>query len=357
MEEEKKKSKKGIIITLSVLLAVVLIGAITLLVMYLTKPKYKIQINTEGHKIVKDIKIKDNVIEELPEIELKEDEELVTWVNKKKEAIRPKIKLTSDDEITPIIEPKEREKVTLKFVTGTDEKIPDIVLTKGSTVILPVKPTHETWTFLYWVDKDGYIVLNDRKINEDMTIYAYWFKSDKKEVTISFDTGTDEKIDDIKLTEGSRIIFPIPTQTKEKYLFKGWLDEEGNVLDGDYIVTKDMKLKANWQPEYVCPSNCVPNEDGKTCTRSLTVNPTTKKVCDGTLWHGYCLDFSKKESGAIRQCAAMGNDESDEVWYTTDTEDWCVKKMAWTEKHVCPKGYEMAENKCSKEETVDCKAN
>lgn len=355
--KENKNSKKGIIIALSIILGLVLIAAIVLLVMYFKKPKYEIKINTDGHEIVKDIVIEDNIIKELPELKLNENEEFVTWLNKNNEAMRPNLKLSEDDEISPIIESKEREKVTLKFVSGTDEKIPDIVITKGSKVILPVKPTHKTWTFLYWVDKEGYIVLNDRIINEDTTIYAYWFKSNKKEVTISFDTDTDEKIADIKLVQGDKIVFPKPTKNKKDYIFNGWLDEEGNLLDGNYIVLKNMLLKANWKNAYTCPEGCIPSEDGKTCTHTLVVDPIINKVCEGTIWHGYCLDFNNKESGAIRQCAAMGNDASDEVWYTTDTEDWCVKKMPWSEKQTCPTGYEIADNKCAKQETIECTIN
>lgn len=353
--KEETKNKKSLI--LIILCGVLLIAAIVFLVMYLAKPKYEIKINTDGHEIKKNIVVEDNVIKELPELKLSDDEELVAWVNKDNEAMRPNLTLSKDEEISPVIEPKQRETVTLRFVSGTDEKIPDIKLTKGNTVILPVKPTHKTWTFLYWVDKDGFIVLNNRVINEDTTFYAYWFKSDKKEVTISFDTGTDEKIADIKLTQGSKIIFPTPTKQKEGYVFKGWLDKDGNSLTGDYIVSESMKLTADWQKKYVCPENCVPNEDGSKCTRSITVSPTTEKTCPGTLWRGYCLDFNKKDSGQIRQCAAMGNDLSDEVWYTDNGEDWCVAKMPWVEKQVCPAGYEMAETMCSKEETIDCTQN
>ena len=356
-DQKENKGNKKIIVILSVLLGLIILVALAFLIMYLRKPKYEIKVNTNGHKIIKNIKMKGNKIEELPEIKLDKDEDFVAWVNKDNEAMRPKIELGRDEEITPITIPSKSEKVTLKFVTRTSEKIPDITIEKGSPIIFPVKPTHKAWTFICWVDKNGFIVLQNTIVNEDMTLYAHWFESNRHDVTISFDTGTDEVVKPITLVQGDTIIFPTLKKNKEGYVFKGWMNKDGNLLDNTYRVSDDMKLTAKWEPNYTCPDNCIPNSDGKTCTRTLTVNPTTKKVCEGTLWHGYCLDFNNKESGAIRQCAAMGNDESDEVWYTTDTEDWCVKKKAWTESQVCPSGYEMAATMCSKEEVLNCTAN
>lgn len=366
-KEKEKNNKKKIIIGLGIVCLILLIIAIVFLVMFLIKPTYKVTVNTGGGKITRDIVIKDNVVKELPEITPPKDKVLVAWVNKDNEAVRPNIKLTNNDTFTPVFEEEKRETVTLKFESGTDEKIPNIIITKGTTVILPVKPYHDTWKFLYWVDKDGFIVLNNRVITEDTTFYAYWFKPTEggknEEVTIKFDTGTDEKIDDIKLIKGSNLIFPTLKKKKDKMVFRGWLDEDGNLLTNSSKAEKDMTLKANWKETYTCPENCEVIGDGSTCNKTDYKDVETYTGCPAgySNMEGHCVDVNDGGSAYgefgnyTGECPA-GYYKYTEIWgLSADLK--CAREVSKTTTTACPDGYTLDNDKCKKVETINCTAN
>jgi hypothetical protein len=364
MENKEKKSKKGLIIGLIIGGSILLIAAIIFLILFLFKPTYKITVNTNGKKLVKDIVVSDKKIKELPEVELNKSEYLVAWVNDKGEAIRPGLPIGDIGEIEPIIGDPMKEKVTISFETGTDEKIEPIVIEKGSGIILPVKPVnYEDWKFLYWVDKNEYIVLIGTPLYEDLTVYAYWWKpgaggTSKEVVTISFDTGTEEKLDDVKVPIGNKYIFRTPEKANGNKTFKGWLDEDGNLLNENSIVKKAMTLKAKWT-EYVCPENCTPNEDGKTCTKKDVRDMEHSAECIDPyeVIEGHCLDTMNKFSAYFtgetcpsgyyqwEDCFGMGCDISCAIEKGFETGSWC------------PEGYTEEDSKCVKTETIECTEN
>ena len=223
--KKEKKSKKKIIIISSIIASLLLIVAVVFLVMYLTKPKYKVTLNSGGGIITKEVVIEDNIVKEMPEVTPPKGKILVSWINKKKEVVRPGIPLDGDDEWNPVYGPEDGEYVTIKFETGTPEKIDDLKILKGTGLYLPVKPNnYKDWKFLYWVDKDEYIALTGTKVDKDMTLYAYWWKpgtggTSKETITVKFDTGTDEKLDDIQLIKGSKYIFRTPTKPNGNKVF------------------------------------------------------------------------------------------------------------------------------------------
>lgn len=355
--KEIKKEKKAIVIS-SIICTILLILGVTIFVLYIRKPQYKIKVNSGGGTITRDIVLKDNTIKELPQINPPEGKVLVTWINKKNEAVRPNLQLTGNDTITPVFEEENRETITLRFVSGTDEIVPDIVITKGTKIILPAKLNkYSDWTFLYWVDSNGFIIQEGARAYEDMTIYAYWKKasSPKEEVTIKFDTGTDEKIGDIKLPKGSKYVFITPKKKNGNKVFKGWLDDNGNLLDNSSVVEKNITLKAEWKEPYSCPSDCTPSENGKTCTKETVTEPSKQMVCPGKEYYGKCIDTSKYECG--RQCSSgypFGDDEMD---YEINGEACCVKKIDRVEQFSCPEGYNREGEQCKKTEIINCEAN
>ncbi len=360
--KKDKKKKKWPIIVLAIVATAFLAVAVVLLLMFINKPKFVVKVNAGGGRITRDAVVKDDRLKDLPEIEPPAGKTLVTWVTEEREAVRPGLLLTGDLTLDPVFDDIDRETVTLHFDSGTDEIIPDVVIKKGTEVILPVKPEHSEWEFLYWVDKDGFIVLKNRIIWEDATFTAYWRKPDpsREEVTIKFETKTDEKIDDIRLVKGSDLIFPTPKTEIDDMVFRGWLDENGQLVTNEQKADRDMVLTANWLPPYSCPENCTPDGDGSTCTSVTVVEPSSQLICQGMEWRGYCLDFSQKESDMIRQCAAMGNDLSDEVWYQNANPDgsgWCVKKMPRVRQFTCPEGYTREGDNCRLEEKKQCTEN
>ncbi|MBQ3474588.1 MAG: hypothetical protein IJH20_00230 [Bacilli bacterium] len=371
LKKEKKDKKKAIII--GSIVGVVLFAVVMLLmILYFKKPTYKVTVKDGGGKIIKDIVIENNTVKSLPEYTPPEGKRLVTWVNKKGEAVRSGIKLEDDDVYEPIIgDPIEQGKtVTLSFDSKTGEVIPDIIIPKGSEVILPARPNpYKDWKFLFWVYHDDYVVIEGTKIYEDTHIEAYWWipsDGDTEEVTIKYDTGTDEKLDPVTVVKGSHYVFKTPTKQKDKLKFKGWLDESGNLLTADSTVEKDITIKAKWIEPYTCPADCIPTEDGTKCTKTTIVEPSKQTICPATEWTNdygqtYCIDLNTKEYD--RQCASAEPFGTSEVDYTyQDGYDQygpiikiaCVKKVDYVEQNTCPAGYDRDGEKCKLVETIDC---
>ncbi|HRU49345.1 MAG TPA: InlB B-repeat-containing protein, partial [Bacilli bacterium] len=67
---------------------------------------------------------------------------------------------------------------------------------------------------------------------------------DRKEYTITFDSQGGSSVDPIHLKHGS-VLPTLPTPEKEGYTFKGWVDENGNVVET--MPTSDLTLKAAWE--------------------------------------------------------------------------------------------------------------
>lgn len=358
--KKEKKSKKKILVIGGIIIAVLLALATLFFFLFIFKPKYEVTIKTGGGKLIKGIVIEDNVVKEMPEVEAPEGKTLVTWINKNNEAVRAGITLEDDDEWEPLYREPEVETVTLKYETGTEEKIPDIVIPKNSKVVLPYKPNdYKNWEFLYWIDKDGYVVLSDKIITEDTTIYAYWRKPSPKieMVTIKYETGTSEKIADVKLPKGSKYLFMTPKEPNGNKVFGGWLDDKDELLTNESVVEKDITLKAKWL-EYTCPEDCKPLEDDPTkCVKLLTETPKTRKVCpDGTnQLYGYCYDKSKADCGEPRQCAFGQEFGNKEIDVEINGRGCCAPIVQKVEELYCEhEGFEIAEDKCAKDEIMDC---
>lgn len=370
MENKEKKSKKGLIIGLIIGGSVLFILAIVFLLLFILKPTYRITVNTNGKKLLKDIVVADKIIKELPEVELNKSEYLVAWVNDKGEAIRPGLPIGDIGEIEPIIGDPMEGKVTISFETGTDEKLSPITINKGSGIILHVKPkNYMNWKFMYWIDKNGYIVKIGTPLYEDLTVYAYWDKSEPskpvEKVKISFDTGTDEKLDDVELPIGSKYLFRTPVKPNGDKIFKGWLDEDGNLLDENSIVKKAMTLKAKWVEPYTCPEDCTPSEDGKTCTRKVERNMEHSAECVDPyeIINGKCLDTANKFSAFGYDSPSGGSGECPAGYYEWEDcyglgcDKSCAKEVPFETGSWCPEGFTEENSKCVKTETVECTAN
>ena len=387
VKKEKKKNKKIIIIA-SIVSALLLGLAVLFFFLFIFKPSYTVKVNDGGGKILKNIVVEDNVVKSLPEYNPPEGKRLVTWVNKKGEAVRPGIVLDDDDEFDPIVgdpipEPGNpnpgtptQEFVTLSFDSKTGEVIPDIIIPKGSEVILPVKPNpYKDWKFLFWVYHDDYVVLQGTKIYQDTHIEAYWWvpteNGPTEEVTIKYNTGTDEKIDSVTVPKGNPYIFKTPTKQKDNLKFKGWLDDTGKLLTSEDKVYKDITLTAKWVEPYTCPENCTPNADGTTCTRTTVVAPSSREYCPGTEYNNgyatYCVDVDNvTDDDCVRQCSDGYPFGDDEVFvemyrylpqFDAEAGGCCAKKLDRVTEYSCPEGYERDGDNCKLVETISCTQN
>lgn len=366
VEKEGKKNMKKII--LFILLGIAVIAAIVFAVLYFMFPKYDVNVNVGNAKLLTEIEMDKNEIVKLPTIQAPEGYSFVCWIDENEEYIRPGVTIKKDTTIKPVFVKKDATLVTLSYETNGGDKIDPLKIAKGSPVIFPVNPTKKNAKFLYWVDKNGYLVLVGTPINVDTTIYAYWFEQKVASYTIKFETGTDEKIDDMTLSEGSNLIFPTPSKIKDKMVFKGWLDENGNIVTNETVVDRDMTLTAKWVEAYTCPKDCVPSEDGKTCTKTTIVEPSTQKICpaeDYTDFEGnnFCVDTDHIDVSrdCARQCSDGAPFGDTEVSMPIVREGLasvcCVKKVERVTKYTCPQGYARDGQKCKKTEKINCTAN
>ena len=366
VESKKKKNFKKII--LFVLLGIAVLAATIFAVLYFMFPKYEVKVNVGNAKLLTEIEMDKNTIVELPTIQAPEGYELVCWVDENENYLRKGITIEKDTTIKPVFVKSDAELVTLSYETNGGGKIDPLKIAKGSPVIFPVNPTKKNAEFLYWVDKNGYLVLVGTPVNVDTTIYAYWFEQKVPTYTIKFKTGTDEKIDDMVLSEGGTLIFPKPTKIKDKMVFKGWLDEDGNLVTNKIVIDRDMTLTAKWMEAYTCPKDCVPSEDGKTCTKTTIVEPSSEKICpaeDYVDFEGnrFCVDTDHIDVArdCARQCSDGAPFGDTEVTMPIVRDDLaavcCVKKVDRVTKYTCPAGYARDGEKCKKVEKINCTAN
>ncbi len=65
--------------------------------------------------------------------------------------------------------------------------------------------------------------------------------------TITFDTDGGSPIASVKAKKDE--IINLRLTIKEGFVFDGWVDEDGNKVSNEYVVTRDAKLKATWVTE------------------------------------------------------------------------------------------------------------
>ena len=123
-------------------------------------------------------------------------------------------------------------KYTITFDTDGGSSIPPITLDYGSNIIAPINPTKEGYTFDGW---DRVIPLT--MPSSDMNIKALW-KINK--YTITFDTSGGSTIESITLDYGSSITKPLDP-TRSGYTFVGWDIEIPSTMPA-----YDMTIKAKW---------------------------------------------------------------------------------------------------------------
>lgn len=123
-------------------------------------------------------------------------------------------------------------KYTITFDTDGGSIVPPITLDYGSTVIAPISPTKVGFTFNGWDNP-----IPSTMPSYDMLIKALW-KINK--YTITFDTNGGSAIEAITLDYGSTITKPLDP-TKEGYTFTGWDISIPNTMPAN-----DMTIKAKW---------------------------------------------------------------------------------------------------------------
>ena len=132
-------------------------------------------------------------------------------------------------------------KYVISFETGTDEEILNKYVDRNSKVTVPKEPSKDGYVFVEW-QYEGEKFDFDTEIKKNIVLSAKWKKLDY--ITISFDTGTDYKIDDVKIIKGSKVD-ELKTPQKQGYEFIGWYLND--TLYEDQEIYEDSTLTAKYK--------------------------------------------------------------------------------------------------------------
>lgn len=131
----------------------------------------------------------------------------------------------------------------------------------SASITLPLDPSRDGYTFKGWYfDKDTFLepfsidALQDKDLNESITIYAKWEKGIDETLetsfTISFQTNGGNQINPLTINKGESIIIPAEP-TKEDSTFEGWyLDANFTTPFSSITSTQDLEdftLYAKWE--------------------------------------------------------------------------------------------------------------
>ena len=122
---------------------------------------------------------------------------------------------------------------TITFNTSGGSAVSSITQDYGSTVVKPLDPTKEGYTFTGWEP-----VIPSTMPAENITIKAKW---NINQYTISFDSDGGSIVPPITLDYGSVVIAPI-SPTKVGYSFNGW-----DKVIPSTMPSSDLNIKALWK--------------------------------------------------------------------------------------------------------------
>ena len=351
--------KKKWIIALIVIILLLLLGISYLL--FVINRSFTITFDTNGGTVISNIEVKNGEVVKLPESPKKEGYKFVGWVNQDGNIVTKGTKVKKDLTLKAEWVSNNAKTNSIKFNTDGGNEIDNIIIENGKIILLPVDPKKEGYTFLGWANEDGYIIDKNMVVSGNIILKAIWVKNDVETIKIKFNTDGGSEIKSFVIEKGKGIILPI-NPVKKGYAFAGWVDENGNKITKDTILTGNITIKAVWK-SFTCPSGCTPIGDGSKCTREKTTSMVTKTSCpSGTIlyntWYGsgsFCIKLSTKVDANIRQCDTW---EGAEVEYIDGNgKYWCVKTVKKTTTKACPSGYTKDGTICKKIETVSCTMN
>lgn len=250
------------------------------------------------------------------------------------------------------------KKYNITFNTDGGSQISDIKISKDKTLNLKETPTKEGYIFAGFTDQDGNIVTSNYTVNKDTKLTANWISKDENIVTISY--VVNDKNENIIIKKGSSLK-SITEPKKEGYIFAGWINEEGKIVNENLIVNENIKLKSRWikSSDKIVTINI--NTDGGNNIKSiinvigsnivLPINPTKE---------GYLFDGWKFSDGSLVTSDSIVNNDLEiiAIWkksYTckenckiNDDGKTCTKISTTNLINVsmCPNGYTLKNGKC-----------
>lgn len=132
---------------------------------------------------------------------------------------------------------------TIKFDLGNGQT-EEIIIKDGEQIKFPDPPVKEGYDFSGWANQKGEYVLDISEINEK-EVYTPVYVDKKKKIYILTFKSDDVVIGTFKLEEGKTLTEPI-RPTKDGYIFMGWLNEDGNLINYENSITRDCTFTAYW---------------------------------------------------------------------------------------------------------------
>lgn len=142
----------------------------------------------------------------------------------------------------------------------TDEDVPTEV------------PTKAGYKFFKWTTvKDNLTtvaVFPEKDVKRDITYYAFWIPEDTPVYTVSYVTGTDDKLTSVEYVDGYSQPYYLPTLTRTGHDLIGWSTEQNTsaeiAIDAPYTPATTCTLYAVWERKSYAVkfNNVVRNEKG-----------------------------------------------------------------------------------------------
>ncbi len=171
---------------------------------------------------------------------------------------------------TPKVTVSQTYTVTFEGGSGATGNAPTLTggntVADGSTIKLPNNTfKKEGWTFSKWSDgKNEYDEGDEYTVTGDVIFTAQWSKN----YTVAFEGGTGATGNPPALTggntvaDGTEIILPNNTFSKDGYTFSKWSDGQNEYGEGDkYTVTGDVTFTAQWKENTPDPTVTVEVND------------------------------------------------------------------------------------------------
>ena len=253
-----------------------------------------------------------------------------------------------------------KKSFTVTFNADDGTLISSVKVLDGEAVVLPEVPSKEGYSFVGWIDTNNNIVTKGTKFIEDTVLTAKWIDNSLETVNVTFDTDGGMDIGSITMEKNKKILLPVKP-AKDGYVFMGWLNETGNIISSDMLITSDIKLKAYWVSKDAKTVTITFDTDGGNGAHSivvengkiivLPVNPTKD---------GFVFDKWVDESGntVTKDTVVNANMKLKALWkepFTcpdgcTPTGDGskCTKEVTsnMVSTSTCPDGYKMSNGKC-----------
>ena len=190
-----------------------------------------------------------------------------------------------------------KDQITITFDTNGGNKIEPLKVEKNARVNYPI-PEKENHLFLGWYNVEEK-VLRTTTFDSDITLTAHWeeLNSDTKTMTISYDTGKYDKLNDETVICG--LPLDLPDIRGDGYYLTKWVDDnETEVIRGSIMPCKDITLHGKFEEyaqykEIKCPDGYYVRYNDEYEGKCVKSTSTIADCKNGTVSkYGNCYDYN-----------------------------------------------------------------